>query len=222
MGNREQTFEPSSGEVPAAPAPRSGDTLSDIEKQVATALLTQFTALRAEIQNRSTFQATIVSVNITAIGVIAGFYFTQHADPRVLFVIPILSPILGMMYVDHDVNIGNIGRFIQSSIIPELARVTGVAGLPDYEVFVREFERRGSFRVFVFGIPVLFMFALLPLGALILPFLPDTSRHPTLWAPAGVGSILVVAFIVAWMGMVRRGNTFWGRLIGRRPAAGSL
>ena len=94
--------------------------ISDVQKQVATILLAQFAALRAEIQNRSAFQTTIVSINVTAIGVISGFYFTQHGDPRVLFVIPILSPILGMMYVDQDANIGNIGRFIQNSIVPNL------------------------------------------------------------------------------------------------------
>src|SRR5215472_774407 len=94
--------------------------ISDAQKQVATILIAQFTALRAEIQNRSTFQTTIVSINVTAIGVISGFYFAQHGDPRVLFVLPILSPILGMMYVDQDANIGNIGRFIQNSIAPNL------------------------------------------------------------------------------------------------------
>lgn len=206
----------------APPAGSTGEALSDAQKQVATALLAQFTALRAEIQNRSTFQTTIVSLNITAIGVISGFFFAQHADPRVMFIIPVLSPILGMMYVDHDVNIGNIGRFIQTAIMPELAKAAGIAGLPDYEVFVRQFEQRAGFRVFMFGIPILFMFSLLPLGALVLPFLPGmhTIRHPTLWAPAGLGSILLISFIVAWMGMVRQGDTFWGRLIGRLPRAG--
>jgi drug/metabolite transporter (DMT)-like permease len=193
--------------------------ISDAQKQVATILLSQFAALKTEIQNRSSFQTTIVSINVTAIGVISGFYFAQHADPRVLFVIPILSPILGMMYVDQDANIGNIGRFIQNSIFPQLARATGATSLPDYETFVRDFERRGRYRVVLFGIPILFMFALLPLGALILPFLPGmhTPRHPTLWALAGPGAVLLLGFIVAWMGMVRKGNTFWGRLIGQQP-----
>ena len=197
--------------------------ISDAQKQVATILLAQFTALRAEIQNRSTFQTTIVSINVTAIGVISGFYFAQHGDPRVLFVLPILSPILGMMYVDQDANIGNIGRFIQNSIVPELARATGVTRLPDYEVFVRDFERRGRYRVVLFGIPILFMFALVPLGALILPFLHGmhTLRHPTLLAFAGPGVVLLFAFVVAWMGMVRKGNTFWGRLTGQQTTVGN-
>ena len=197
--------------------------ISDAQKQVATILLAQFTALRAEIQNRSTFQTTIVSINVTAIGVISGFYFAQHGDPRVLFVLPILSPILGMMYVDQDANIGNIGRFIQNSIVPELARATGVTRLPDYEVFVRDFERRGRYRVVLFGIPILFMFALVPLGALILPFVHGmhTLWHPSLLAFAGPGTVLLLAFVVAWMGMVRKGNTFWGRLTGQQPTVGN-
>jgi hypothetical protein len=206
------------GSKESVPIAGEKNAISDAQKQVATVLLSQFTALRSEIQNRSTVQASIVSLNITAIGVIAGFYFSQHADPRVLFVIPILSPILGMIYIDHAVNIANIGGFIQNAIIPELAKATGITKLPDYEVFVREFEQRGSFRVFVFGIPILFMFAVLPLGALILPFVPGmhTPRHPTLWAPAGLGSILLLTFIVAWTGMVARGKISWDWLIRRR------
>jgi hypothetical protein len=46
----------------------AGEALSDAQKQIGTVLLAQFTALRAEIQNRSTAQAAIVSLNITAIG----------------------------------------------------------------------------------------------------------------------------------------------------------
>jgi hypothetical protein len=160
-----------------------------------------------------------VSLNITAIGLIAGFYFAQHADPRILFVIPIISPIFGMMYIDHAANIANIGRFIQHEVMPELARAAGVDRLPDYEIFVREFEKRGSFRFFVFGTPILFIFAILPLAALVLPFLPGmhTSRHPSLWAPAGLDGLLLVAFAVAWRGMMTRGDA--GRLSRRLPGA---
>ncbi len=104
--------------------------------------------------------------------------------------------------------------------MPALARTAGVDRLPGYEIFVREFERRGTFRFFMFGIPTLFIFALLPLGALALPFLPGmhTSRHPIMWAPAGLGSLLLFAFIIAWVGIMTRGDT--GRLIRRKSKAG--
>jgi hypothetical protein len=225
MANQEQTIERSGiPEGRIAPVIPPAGTLSDVEKQVATALLAQFTALRAEIQNRSTIQASIVSLNITAIGVIAGFVFAQHADPRVMFVIPILSPILGMVYIDHHVNIGNIGRFIRELLMPALSKATRASELPDYEMAVRKFEGRAIFRLFVFGNPILFMFGVLPLLALILPFLPGmhTPRHPTLWAPAALGIVLLLSFIVSWRGMLRPDGGLWARLIGREPDTRSL
>lgn len=195
----------------AAASDVSGQTISDAQKQMAAALLTQFTALRAEIQNRSTAQASMVTLNITAIGLIAGFFFAQHADARVLFVIPVLSSILGLVYVDHAINIGNIGRFIQTRIMPELARSGGATQLPDYEVFVREFERRGGFRLFLFGIPILFMFGVVPLGALVLPFMLNgyNAADLTFLGAAGLGGILLLLFMIAWIGIVNRAESVW-------------
>jgi len=48
-----------------------------------------------------------------------------------------------------------------------------------------------------------------------------TLRHPSLLAFAGPGVVLLFAFVVAWMGMVRKGNTFWGRLTGQQTTVGN-
>ena len=100
----------------------------------ASVLLAQFNTLRDEIKTRSTAQAALLTVNITAIGVISGLVFSDKGPGAgVLFVIPILSPMLGMLWIDHAISIACIGTFLQRTVTPELAGVAGVSKLPDYE-----------------------------------------------------------------------------------------
>src|SRR3954454_7012341 len=82
------------------------------DKQLITVVLAQFNACRAEILARSSTQAAVVNLNITAISILAGYYFIYHANPLVLLVIPVVAPMLGIIWADHAINIGNLGRFI--------------------------------------------------------------------------------------------------------------
>lgn len=163
------------------------------EKQLISVLLAQFNACRAEILARSASQATLTGLNISAVGVIAGFYFSAHADPRLLLVIPLLSPMLGIIWQDHAINIGNIGRFIQLSIIPRL-KATLKTDLPDYEVTIREFERLQGRRLILLVAPTVLMFAILPLGALIVAFNAVAVRDLVFWVMLTAGSILILIF----------------------------
>src|SRR5438270_286240 len=106
----------SDSETSLAPGTPEGD------KQLVAVLLAQFNTYRTEIQARWAQQATLDNLNITAIGIIAGYYFSasQHASELVLLVIPILSPLLGIIWCDHAINIGKLGRFLEKEIIPAL------------------------------------------------------------------------------------------------------
>jgi hypothetical protein len=88
------------------------------DKQLIAVVLAQFNACRAEIQARSGTQATLDNLNITATGIIGGYYFsaTSRASELILLVIPLLSPMLGIIWADHAINIGKIGRFIQAEL----------------------------------------------------------------------------------------------------------
>src|SRR5262249_4052830 len=159
----------------------------EADKQLITVLLAQFNACRAEIQARSSSQAAIVNLNITAIGVVSGFYFGYHADPRVLLVIPFLSPMLGIIWADHAINIGNIGRFIQNRLMPALSG-TLKCGLPDYEVAIRAFEQKNGPRLLLLVAPMLLIFTILPAGALIFACVQAQGRHFLFWAAAALGA----------------------------------
>src|SRR4051794_13754639 len=100
----------------------------------ASVLLAQFNTLRGEITTRSTAQATLLTANITAIGVVGGLVFSDKGTGiDVLLIVPILSPVLGMLWIDHAISIACIGTFLQHTVMPELAKVAGVSKLPDYE-----------------------------------------------------------------------------------------
>jgi hypothetical protein len=163
------------------------------DKQLISVLLAQFNACRAEILARSVGQATLVGLNISAIGVISGFYFAYHADPRLLFVIPLLSPMLGILWEDHAINIGNIGRFIQRSIMPRLSASLG-SDLPDYELWIRDFEQRQGSRLVLLIAPITLMFAVLPLGALILAYHVVGVRDLLFCVLLTSGAVLIAIF----------------------------
>lgn len=177
----------------------------------ASVLLAQFNTLRDEIKTRSTAQAALLTANITAIGVIGGFVFSdkgQGAD--VLLVIPILSPMLGMLWIDHAISIACIGTFLQRTVTPALAKVIGVPALPDYEEKVRELEARTGLRVFVFGFPIFLLFAVLPMAALLYALLQAADvSSPSFWGPALLGVSLVVIFVAMWARLVWRPGEAW-------------
>jgi hypothetical protein len=173
--------------------PISPPGMSEADKQLIAVVLAQFNAARAEIQARSANQAVVINLNITAIGVIAGYYFGYHANPIVLLVIPVLSPMLGIIWADHAINIGNIGRFIQGHLMP-LISATLKRDLPDYEISVREFERRKGRRLLLLVAPMLLIFAVLPAAALILAWIAAPMRDWLFYFMAGMGAALVLVF----------------------------
>lgn len=167
--------------------------MPEADKQVANVLLAQFNAARAEIGARSASQSAVINLNITAIGVLGGYYFGYHADPLVLLIIPLLAPMLGIIWADHAINIGNIGRFIQGRIMPMLETILG-RELPDYEDCVRSFEQQKGQRLLLLISPMLLIFALLPAAALILAIATSATRDLMFWVLAGTGGALIGIF----------------------------
>jgi hypothetical protein len=174
-------------------------------------LLAEFNSLKTEIQSRSDRQNSVIALNLTVIGAIAGLFYSRASDPKVFFVIPVLCPMLGMIYIDHVINIGHIGRFIQNVIKPQLAHTVSLKDLPDYEVYVRTLESRRVLRIFVLGIPILLMFAGVPLAALVLPFLvaKPPARDIIFAGPAVLGATFIAIFLFFWFSIVMQSSRVW-------------
>src|SRR5947209_1636190 len=83
---------------------------------IMNALLAEFNALRAEIIFRATSQATLMQINITASGTVAVFALSDPKYALTLIIIPILSPVLGIFWLDHDATIMKLGAFLKNEV----------------------------------------------------------------------------------------------------------
>jgi hypothetical protein len=165
----------------------------EADKQLITVVLAQFNACRTEILARSSTQAAVINLNITAISILAGYYFVYHANPLVLLVIPLVSPMLGIIWADHAISIGNLGRFIQHRLMPLLSEALKQE-LPDYESFIRQFERQKGRRLILLIAPMLLLFALLPAAALFLAWAVAAVRDTLFWTLISIGAVLILIF----------------------------
>src|SRR5438876_12287564 len=87
--------------------------------------LAEFAVLKQEINQRSRAQLVLFILNITAAGAIGSFALARELpsapidDPgrsAVWLILPLLSPVLGMMWLDHHRNIAQIGNYIRECI----------------------------------------------------------------------------------------------------------
>lgn len=145
----------------------------------------EFSTLRQEIENRSNAQLTLISLNLTAIGTLGGFVLSEKSDPRLLLLLPILCPSIGMLYLDHALVIQTIGDYIKDVLAVR------------WEERVRAHERRGVLRFLLFGTPIVLMFLGAPAFALVrLWGILGGVWEWSLWV---IGLILVVAFLWFWI-----------------------
>jgi hypothetical protein len=183
----------------------------DYKPTHATIVLAIFNSLRDEIKTRSTAQAALVGLNVTAIGVLGGFFFGKAENPpEILLLIPMVSSVLGMLWIDHAINIANQGSFIQKVVMPELMQSIDLPSIPNYEVSIRCMEKRAGLRLFVLGTPILLIFAGIPLAAMLYAFYvaPSTTTARFL-GPAIVSCILLAVFLWLWIQAIGRGGQLW-------------
>jgi hypothetical protein len=89
--------------------------------------LAEFSILRDEIANRSSAQHTLIALNLTAIGGIRGFVLSSHADVRLLLLLPMLSPALGLLFFEHAKKIGtHIDKVLGPALVEILASSSAV------------------------------------------------------------------------------------------------
>jgi hypothetical protein len=177
----------------------------------ATIVLGLYNSLRDEIKTRSTAQAGLITLNVTAIGVLGGFYFGKAGNPpEILLLIPMVSSVLGMLWIDHAINISNQGSFIQRVIMPELMQSIDLPSIPNYELSIRRMEKRAGLRLLVLGVPILLIFAGIPLAAILYAFYVSTSATAARFlGPAVVSCILLAIFLWLWIQAIVRGGQLW-------------
>ena len=69
-----------------------------------------------------------------------GFVLAQKADPLLLLLLPLLTPSLALLFLDHATNIGNIGEYIDKVLKPLLQEEAREPRLLCYEEWVDAFS----------------------------------------------------------------------------------
>ncbi len=157
-------------------------------------LLAEFGALRKEISDRSSAQHGLMTLNLTAITALGGFALSNVQYRLLLLLIPLLSPAIGMLYLDHGFNIAQIGAYLGRELQRACQAVTSGVTPCGYESVVRGYEGR-LVRRLVFAVPTLLMFAGAPAVALALVYPAATGWASVLWI---AGLALLLAYLLFW------------------------
>ncbi|MDQ4124989.1 MAG: hypothetical protein M3134_05235 [Actinomycetota bacterium] len=137
--------------------------------------IADFNDRRAEINNRTTAQHVLISLNITAAGAIAGVFFTMDDPDRslLLMLVPVCAA-LTMLWANHARTVAHIGWYIRERIRP-LVEPDKDGPLwrweIDHNTFLDEHGNERTVHKWVtFIVPVMLTFAGPPLFALLYTF----------------------------------------------------
>jgi hypothetical protein len=164
--------------------------------------IAEFNKLRDEIGARSGSAWTLLGLNATVSSTVAGFVLAQKANPLALLLLPLLAPSLGLLFIDHATNIGNIGTYINTVLKPLLREAADDERLLSYEEWVDNFERQPVRRLLPFGIPLVLLFNAVPIGSLVFSAsrLDDLWWAWVLWTIGLAATAIQFAFWVALLG----------------------
>src|SRR5918997_5242633 len=95
------------------------DTM-DVQNPAAMVALAEFSALRNEIDNLANAHRFMMNLNLTVVAGIVGFILADKADPHLLFVLPIASSAIGLVYQWYVVHAMHIGNYINDCLRPIL------------------------------------------------------------------------------------------------------
>lgn len=178
---------------PAAPGP------SD-DKDVLAVALAEFGKLRDEIAGRSSTLWTLLGLNASVSSAVAGFVLADRADPLLVLLLPLLTPSLGLLVIDHAANIGQIGEYINRVIKPLVHEVTGESRLLCYEDWVDVWETRRVRRVLAFGLPLVLLFSVVPVFSLV--YVVPHLDNGTVWALWVTGFLMTGFQVGLWIAFI--------------------
>jgi hypothetical protein len=178
------------------------DAFGASPSQVRDVAMAEFKALRDEIGSRATSSHTLININAVASGVVAGLVVGNPSRVELLLLLPILSPVLGLLWLDHAHNIRNIGDYINTTLRPLVASTLGPGGeaVLAWEEHVDRYEQRAWLRFLPLGVPVIVLFAAVPVASLA-----RTAAHlatPWQWVLWVGGALLTSCFVMLWARLI--------------------
>jgi hypothetical protein len=174
--------------------PRRGD--NSLRVQV---MLDEFKALRDEINDRATHCHTVININVVASGSVAAFALEDPSRLALLLLLPVLGPVLGLLWLDHSYAIRGIGDYINGYLRPEINELAAGDGrLLGWETFLDMHEKEHKLLRFLpLGLPISLIFAGVP--ALALGVAVSAVETVEGWALWGLGLALIFSFLTVWI-----------------------
>ncbi|MFL6123577.1 hypothetical protein [Actinophytocola sp.] len=84
-------------------------------------MLAEYTALRTEIERRTTVQWNVFALQLASAGAIAGVAISAAGNLALLLLIPLSSYLLGSRYILHDFHVKLIRRYLRDSLAARLS-----------------------------------------------------------------------------------------------------
>ena len=171
--------------------------------------LAEFSALRSEIKDRSSYAWALVNLDITATAALFGFVLSKSAESTDLLMdferlcrrTAIGSagnrPALGLLFLDHAYNINNLGSYIGKRLRPIVLEAAGSTDLLGYEEAMDQYEEHRFLRLIPLGLPITLLFSALPAGGLI--FVIPSLHAGWAWIVWAFGLLLVLVQTTLWL-----------------------
>jgi hypothetical protein len=144
-----------------------------------------------------------MQLNVTAAGTVAFFALAEGPRALTMIIIPILSPILGILWLDHDATIMKLGRFIKTDLKPAYGRIVTNFVFPDYERYAESADAFPipRFAILNFTIAVFTTFGFLPLAALLFVIYTYWGNlySVAFLVPAILAILLLLAFFIQFV-----------------------
>jgi hypothetical protein len=93
---------------------------NDGDSGVREVALAEYSALRAEVERRTSIQWNVFALQMGSAGAIASLAIASRSSIGLLLLVPFSSYMLGSRYILHDFHIKLIHQYIQSDLSPRL------------------------------------------------------------------------------------------------------
>jgi len=178
----------------------------DTKKAEVQCWLEEHRALRNEIEQHHVSMRYMFIFNMTATGAIFSFIFSDDTLGPLMLIIPILSPILGIIFFFHSKRMSQLGHYIQNVIASNTRKILNSDLLLGWEDTIREQEGKGYSKIFSLDGVRLLTFILTSSLAIGSAF--PMKLYLQFWPTLLIGVVLTVVLILLstverrlWFGM---------------------
>lgn len=150
--------------------------------------LAEFASLRQGMDHRAGQQQALVGLNLTALGTIGGLVVTQKTGEELLLIAALVSPTLGLLWLDHHTNIQREGEYIREQLW---------RWKPSWESYFLA-RHHSRWKGVVFWTAIGLLFAAVPVGALVAE-LPDQDASSSVLLLWPIGAALTVLYVLVFL-----------------------